>query len=95
MSRVKFSEDVRPVSDLKTRAAEVLDQVQRSRRPILLTRRGRGVAVMLDLQTFEQLVDRQEFVEAVAAGARAAAGGDLHGHAEALKILDSFGRSDA
>jgi prevent-host-death family protein len=88
---VKFSEDVRPITDLKTHAAEVVEHVQRTRRPVLLTRRGRGVAVVLKLEEYEELMDRANFVEAIQAGARAAEAGDLHPHEAALEILDGFG----
>lgn len=90
---IRFSEDVKQVSELKTRSAEIIGQVSRTRRPILLTRRGRGVAVLLDVDEYERLVERQSFVEAVEAGARAAADGDLHSHEEALEILETFGNS--
>ena len=91
---VRFSEDVRQVSEFKTRSAEIIGQVNRTRRPVLLTRRGRGVAVLLDVDEYERLVDRQAFVEAVEAGARAVDEGDLHPHEEALAILDAFGEGD-
>ena len=91
MTAPRFSDDVRPITDLKTRAAEVITHVQRSRRPVLLTRRGRGVAVLLDLEEYERMTDRLAFMEGVAAGTRAAEAGDLHSHKEALKILDTFG----
>ena len=95
MAVTRFSEDIRSVSELKVRAAEIVEQVRRSRRPVLLTRRGRGVAVVMDLEEYERLVDRANFVEAVEAGARAATEGDLHSNDEAMKILDSFGERDA
>jgi len=88
---IRFSEDVKQVSELKTGCAEIIGQVRRTRRPVLLTRRGKGVAVLLDVEEYERLVDRQAFVEAVEEGARAAADGDLHSHEEALAILETFG----
>jgi antitoxin YefM len=90
MRSPKFSEDVRPLSDFKTKASKILEQVQRSRRPVLLTKRGRGVAVLIDLDEYERLVDRAEFIEAVKVGAAAAQAGDLHGHDEAEEILNGF-----
>jgi prevent-host-death family protein len=95
MTVTRFSEDIRTVSELKVRAAEIVEHVRRSRRPVLLTRRGRGVAVVVDLEEYERLVDRARFVEAVEAGSRAAAEGDLHPNGEAMKILDAFGERDA
>jgi prevent-host-death family protein len=88
---VRFSEDVRPITDLKTQAADIVEHVQRSRRPVLLTRRGRGVAVLLKLEEYEELMDRASFVQAVQAGAKAAEEGDLYPHEAAVKILDGFG----
>ena len=89
-----FSEDVHPITDLKTRAASVVAQAHRSRRPVLLTRRGRGVAVLLDLMEYEALVERANFVEAVETGAKAARTGNLHPNRVAMKLLDTFGEED-
>ena len=95
MGTPKFSEDVHTLTELKTRASALVEQVRRSRRPVLLTRRGRGVAVLVDLEEYEKLVDRAAFIKAVETGARAAADGDLHKHKEAEKILAAFGEPDA
>jgi prevent-host-death family protein len=86
-----FSDDVRPVTDLKTGSAAILNHVRATRRPVLLTRRGRGVAVLLDLEEYEQLVDRARFIDAASEGLRAIAAGDTHGNDEAMAILDGFG----
>ncbi|MCP3960156.1 MAG: type II toxin-antitoxin system Phd/YefM family antitoxin [bacterium] len=91
MQATRFTEDVRPITDLKQRAAEIVDHARKTRRPVLLTRRGRGVAVLLDVEEFETLSDRAAFVTAVGEGAAAARAGDLHPNDEAMKILDSFG----
>lgn len=94
MAVPKFSEDVHPITELKTKTATLIEHVNRSRRPVLLTRRGRGVAVLLDLDEYESLVDRAGFIDAVNVGAAAAAGGDLHPHEEAERILLGFDKAD-
>jgi len=91
MPEPRFSEDVRPITELKVKAAEIVNQARDSKRPVLLTRRGRGVAVLLGLDEYEKLVDRAAFIDAVRVGAEAAAAGDLHPHDEAVSILGSFG----
>jgi prevent-host-death family protein len=91
LKAIKLSQDIRPISDLKTRASEIVEQARRNHRPILLTRHGRGVAVLLDLEEYESLTERAAFVSAVEEGARAAREGDLHPHEEAAVILRSFG----
>ena len=42
----KFSEDVIPITDLKTNPGKVVKHVAEAHRPVLLTSRGRGVAVV-------------------------------------------------
>ena len=91
MQPVRFTEDIRTISDLKLRAAEIVDQARRNHRPVLLTRRGRGVAVLLDVEDYQLLADRAAFIDAVESGARSARAGDLHPNEEAMRILDSFG----
>ena len=43
---VNFSEDVVPLTDLKVNPGRVVRHAVEAHRPVLLTRRGRGVAVM-------------------------------------------------
>jgi antitoxin YefM len=88
----RFSKDVRPLADLKARSSEIVDQVLKEKRPVLLTRRGRGVAVIVELAEYERLVDVTEFIDAVQKGAASAASGDLHSNDEAMSILDSIGK---
>jgi prevent-host-death family protein len=95
MNPPRFSDDVLPLTDLKTSAGRIVHRLRCNRRPMLLTRRGRGVAVLLDLEDYERLVDRSNFIEAVEKGMQAARAGDLHSHKEAEKILNTFGEPHA
>jgi prevent-host-death family protein len=45
------------VSDARNRLAEVIEQTRRSGEPISVTKRGRRVAVILDADAFDRLVD--------------------------------------
>jgi len=49
-----ISEDIRPITDLKKHTREVLDQVRRTGRPVILTVNGRADAVLLDAKTYER-----------------------------------------
>lgn len=55
MASVKLSEDLLPVSDLSLHASKVVHQAQETGRPVVLTEDGRGVAVVLSLEAFEEL----------------------------------------
>ena len=64
----KFSEDIVPISDLKVNPGKIVKQVQDVHRPVILTSRGRGVAVVQALQDYEAGVEEQAFMKAVVKG---------------------------
>lgn len=54
------SDDIRPVTDLKNKSAQLLRQVQQTRRPIVLTKDGKPAAVLLNVKAFgEQLASKR------------------------------------
>jgi prevent-host-death family protein len=65
---VKFSEDIVPLSDLKVNPGKVIRHVTEEHRPVLLTSRGRGVAVVQNLQDFESAEEERLFMRAVVKG---------------------------
>jgi len=66
--QVKFSEDVIPLTDLKVNPGKVVNHAKDTRRPILLTSRGRGVAVVQGLEEYEKNEEERAFMKAVATG---------------------------
>lgn len=64
----KFSEDVIPLTDLKVNPGRVVRQSAESHRPILLTSRGRGVAVVQAVTDYEAAEEERAFMRAVVAG---------------------------
>lgn len=48
------SEDIRSVTELKRKTKEILSQVHRTRRPVVLTVNGRADAVLMDTKTYEK-----------------------------------------
>ena len=84
---VKFSEDVVPLSDLKINPGKVVNRAQDTHRPILLTSRGRGVAVVQGLEEFERTAEELRFVKAVAQGLMDVREGNTVSLTEAKKAL--------
>ena len=64
----KFSEDIVPLADLKVNPGKVVNHAKDSRRPILLTSRGRGIAVVQGLEEYERNQEELAFVKAIAQG---------------------------
>jgi prevent-host-death family protein len=64
----KFSEDIVPLSDMKVNPGRVVNQVDKTRRPVLLTNRGRGVAVVQSLKDYETETDERAFLRDIVQG---------------------------
>ncbi len=64
----KFSEDIIPISVLKVNPGKIIKQVQEVHRPVVLTNRGRGVAVVQALHDYESDVEERAFMKAVVEG---------------------------
>jgi prevent-host-death family protein len=86
--QVKFSEDVIPLSDLKINPGKVVGRAQDTHRPILLTSRGRGIAVVQGLEDYERTAEELRFVKAVAQGLMDVREGNTLSLEDARKTLD-------
>lgn len=64
----KFSEDVVPLTDLKVNPGRVVKHVSEVHRPVLLTSRGRGVAVVQSVVDYEEAQEERAFMRAVVEG---------------------------
>ena len=65
---IRFSTDVVPLGDLKKNPGRVVRHAVEAGRPLLLTNRGRGVAVVQSLSEFESAQEEREFMRAVVEG---------------------------
>jgi prevent-host-death family protein len=65
---IKYSEDVVPITDLKINPGRIVNQVDKTRRPVLLTSRGRGVAVVESIKDYEEKMEAQAFLRGVVCG---------------------------
>ncbi len=65
---IKFSEDLIPLTDLKANPGRVVRHTTEAQRPVLLTSRGRGVAVMQSVADYEKTEEECAFMRAVVKG---------------------------
>ena len=65
---IQFSEDLVPLSDLKVNPGRVVKHTSEVYRPVLVTNRGRGVAVVQSVDDYERAQEERDFMRAVVAG---------------------------
>ncbi|MHB1653275.1 MAG: type II toxin-antitoxin system Phd/YefM family antitoxin [Desulfitobacteriaceae bacterium] len=52
---MNIKEDIRPISYIKANAAEILEQVNETHRPVYVTQNGEARAVLLDTESYEKM----------------------------------------
>ena len=93
MQRPKLDRDVKPVSEFRANAAELIEQVRTNRRPLVLTQRGHSAAVVLDVEDFEGMVEELELLRDVrTAVEQVESGRVLSNRAAKAELRRRFGR---
>ncbi len=62
MQRLKIDEDIKPLSDVRTGIASFIKQVHNTKRPLIITQHGKGVAVLLDVNEYESMQEKLELL---------------------------------
>jgi prevent-host-death family protein len=63
MERIRLTDDIRPLSDFRAEAATCIKHVHDTKRPMVITQRGKGVAVLLDINEYESLREKIELLQ--------------------------------
>jgi prevent-host-death family protein len=71
------------VTTLKRKATELLSDIERDRKPILITQHGLPSAYLVDVETYELQQKRMALLEGIARGEMAVAEGRVVSHAQA------------
>jgi antitoxin YefM len=83
MKRPRVNEDIRPMSEFRTGIASFLKQIHDTKRPLIITQHGKGVAVLLDAGEYEAMQEKIELLQEIqtAIGQIEAGHGIAHEHA--------------
>jgi len=57
---MRFSTQIKPISYVKAHAAELLDRITEEREPIIITQNGEARAVLVDVASYEQMMDETQ-----------------------------------
>ena len=84
MQRLKVNEDIRPLSEVRTGIANFIKQIQDTKRPLVITQHGKGVAVLVDANEFEAMQEKIELLMDVQTSLQQIDNGQSLKHTEAL-----------
>ncbi|MGV8900098.1 MAG: type II toxin-antitoxin system Phd/YefM family antitoxin [Burkholderiaceae bacterium] len=67
---MKFSTRVKPISYLKSHAAEIIKDITESREPMLITQNGEAKLVVMDVRSYEEYEETLALLKILALGNR-------------------------
>lgn len=67
---MKFSTQVKPISYLKSHAAEIVKKLSESREPMLITQNGEAKLVVMDVRSYEEHEETLALLKILALGNR-------------------------
>jgi prevent-host-death family protein len=67
---MRFSTQVKPISYLKSHAAEIIDAITENREPMLITQNGEAKLVVMDVKSYEEQEETLALLKILALGNR-------------------------
>ena len=83
MKRPRVNEDIRPMSEFRTGIASFLKQIHDTKRPLIITQHGKGVAVLLDANEYEAMQEKLELLQDIQTSISQVEGGRGIEHSDA------------
>ena len=80
--------EIIPVTDLRQDVAAVLKKLQNSSEPLVVTQRGRAIAVIQSVEAYEKSEHERELLQLLAIGEKEIAAGKGHTLASIMKEAD-------
>jgi len=65
MQKLKIDQDIRPMSEVRKGMAAFIKKVHETKRPLVITQRGRSAAVLIDAQEYEAMQEKIELLSDV------------------------------
>ena len=89
---MKFSTQVKPISYLKSHAAEIVKDITANREPMLITQNGEAKLVVMDVKSYEEQEETLALLKILALGNREIEQGKFRSAKDVFDDLDQVDR---
>ena len=87
MQRLRIDQDIKPLSEVRTGIASFIKQVHDTKRPVVITQHGKGVAVLLGVNEYESMQEKMELLTDIQTSINQIENGDGVEHDEAKEMI--------
>ncbi|MDZ4314556.1 MAG: type II toxin-antitoxin system Phd/YefM family antitoxin [Azonexus sp.] len=86
---MKYSTQVKPITYLKSHAAEIVKALSESREPLLITQNGEAKLVVIDVKSYEEQAETLALLKILALGNKEIEAGQFRSAKDVLADLNS------
>lgn len=79
--------NIRPISHIKSKAAEMIRQINETHNPIVITQNGEAKGVLLDPRSYQEMVDALGILKLISQSERSIESGEVETHAKVMSEL--------
>ncbi|MBI5746307.1 MAG: type II toxin-antitoxin system Phd/YefM family antitoxin [Nitrospirae bacterium] len=85
---MKIKEDIKPISYLKSRSADLISQINETHRPVIITQNGEPRAVIQDADSYEKTINSLNLMRILAHGEQAIPKGNTIKQEDLFRQID-------
>ncbi|MBC2705666.1 type II toxin-antitoxin system Phd/YefM family antitoxin [Desulfobacula sp.] len=87
MQKLRIDQDIKPLSEVRSSMATYIRQIHETRRPLIITQRGKSAAVLVDVQEFEAMQEKIELLSDIHSSLSQLEKGEGINHKDAKNML--------
>ncbi len=87
MQRIQLDKDIKPLSEFRSKVTTFMEQVHKTKRPLLITQNGKSSAVLMDVSEYESIIDKLELLQDIQIAKSQIEKGKGIEHSEAKKMI--------
>ena len=87
---MNISQDIKPVTYLKSRASDLLKQINETHRPVIITQNGEPRAILQDPKSYEDMRNAIGLLKLLAQGEQEIRDGKTKSQQEVFKEIDTL-----
>jgi len=91
---MKYSTQVKPISYLKSHAAEIVTTLSQTREPMLITQNGEAKVVVMDVESYEEQEQAMALLQLLAHGRKEIEEGRIMPAADVFAQIEAMDKDD-
>jgi PHD/YefM family antitoxin component YafN of YafNO toxin-antitoxin module len=84
---INLKEDIKPISYIKTNAADMMDYINDHKNPIIITQRGEARGILLDIESYQNMVNALSIMKLIQISEKALQDGKVYSSEEVFSEL--------